>query len=164
MPCQTYRLFSLRRRDSCRNACFVTARPVAQSHSTVLMCATEMSTCNSRQLLNLLDIRLPLLPHGGHVSSHTSQLLPATGLEWKVGHKMETWDSKWKNKREQLLGISLQLLPHGRHVCSDAGQLLLATNLHTKQKVGPQNRKLAHKMETWPTRLKIGTQKGELAI
>jgi len=48
------------------------------------------------------------------------------------------------------------LLPHRGHVCSDAGQLLPATNLHTKRKIG-------NRMESWPTRLKVGTENGKLA-
>ncbi len=53
------------------------------------MFAMEMGTCNSRQLLNLLNISLPLLPHGRHVCSHTGQLLPATYPQWKVGRQNE---------------------------------------------------------------------------
>ena len=76
----------------------MTARPVAQSHSTELMYVMKMSTCNSRQLLNLVDIGLPLLPHGGHVGSDAGQLLPATNLQTKrkIGNRMESWHTKWK--------------------------------------------------------------------
>lgn len=83
-------------RNRSRSACFVNARPVAQSHCKVLMSAMKMRTCNSCQLLNLLDISLPLLPHGGHVCSDTGQLLPAMDSQWKVG----TQNGKLATKRK----------------------------------------------------------------
>ena len=83
----------------------------------VLTRAMGMRTCNSCQLLNLVDISLPLLPHGRHVCSHIGQLLPATDSEWKVGTQNETLATKQK------VGT-----PDGGHVCSHTGQLLPATD------------------------------------
>jgi hypothetical protein len=67
-----------------------------ESHCKVLMCGMKMKTCNSRQLLNLLNIGLPLLPHAGHVCNDTGQLLPAKHTEWKVGTQNGKLATKWK--------------------------------------------------------------------
>ncbi len=96
----------------------MTARPVARSHCKVLMVAMEMRTCDSRQLLNLLNIGLPLLPHGGHVCSDTGQLLPATDLEWKVGTQNGKLATKWKvGTQNGKLATKWKLgIPHPTHL------------------------------------------------